>query len=258
MPATLFLIPSLLGEAATIGTLPAATLEILQRLDHLVVETPKQARRFFKLAGIALATRSLSIEVLDEHTPDERLPALLAPALSGFDMGIVADAGCPAIADPGARLVRLAHARCIRVAPLVGPSAILLALMASGLNGQRFVFHGYLPVDASKRDEAVRALERAARQLNQTQIAIETPYRNTRLLQALLATCAPDTLLCLATDVTLPTESIATRTIAQWRSDVADIDGRPTVFLLGAGGFGQAVASSREPREPRRPRRRRS
>jgi 16S rRNA (cytidine1402-2'-O)-methyltransferase len=253
MPATLFLIPSLLGDTAAIDALPAATLSVLQRLDHLVVETPKQARRFLKQAGIALSTRALNMEVLDEHTPDGRLLGLLAPALAGKDMGILSDAGCPAIADPGARLVRLAHSHGIRVAPLVGPSAVLLALMASGLNGQRFVFHGYLPVDAMRRDEALRTLERAAHQLQQTQIAIEAPYRNNRLLQALVAICAADTLLCLATDVTLASESIATRTIAQWRSGTPDIDGRPTVFLMGAAGLGQAGSNARKRREPRRP-----
>jgi 16S rRNA (cytidine1402-2'-O)-methyltransferase len=233
MPATLYLVPSTLGDDAPIETLPAATLSVLRRVDHLVVETPKQARRFLQLAGIALAQRTLHIEVLDEHTPDARLADLLAPALAGMDLAILSDAGCPAIADPGSKLVRLAHAHGIRVAPLVGPSAIALALMASGLNGQRFAFHGYLPVEPGPRDDAVRALERCARRSGETQIVIEAPYRNNRLLQALVAVCAPDTLLCVATDLTTPTESIVTRTIAQWRAGHPDIDRRPTVFLLG-------------------------
>ncbi|MGH8663905.1 MAG: SAM-dependent methyltransferase [Burkholderiales bacterium] len=242
MPATLYLVPSVLGDGAPIQTLPAATLAILQRLDHLVVETPKQARRFLKLAGVALADRPLHIEVLDEHTPESRLPALLAPALAGSDLGIVSDAGCPGVADPGARLVRLAHAHAVRVVPLVGPSSILLALMASGLNGQRFVFHGYLPVEAARRDRTVRTLELAARRRQETQIMIEAPYRNNRLLQALLGVCAPGSLLCLAADVTLASEWIVTRTIAQWRADCPDIDRRPTVFLLGAETSSGAAA----------------
>jgi 16S rRNA (cytidine1402-2'-O)-methyltransferase len=255
MPATLYLVPSVLGDAAPIQTLPSATLDILRRLDYLVVETPKQARRFLKLAGVALVDRARHIEVLDEHTPDSRLPALLAPALAGSDMGIMSDAGSPAIADPGAKLVRLAHAYAVRVVPLVGPSSILLALMASGLNGQRFSFHGYLPVEAARRDETVRTLEQTAYRRQQTQIMIEAPYRNNRLLQALLAVCAPSTLLCLASDVTLCSESIVTRTIAQWRADCPDIDRRPTVFLLGveaSAGDAAPVTSSGALRRPKR------
>lgn len=234
MLATLYLVPSTLGDDAPIDTLPAATLSVLRRLDYLVVETPKQARAFLRQAGIAVAQRALHIDVLDEHTPDARLPELLAPALAGHDVGIVSDAGCPAVADPGARLVRLAHAKGVRVVPLVGPAAILLALMASGLNGQRFAFHGYLPVAGARRDAALRALEQAARRRNETQIVIEAPYRNNRLLQALLAVCAPDTLLCLATDLTRPSEHIATRTLGEWRTNPPDLDRRPTVFLLAA------------------------
>jgi 16S rRNA (cytidine1402-2'-O)-methyltransferase len=257
MPATLYLVPSVLGDAAPIQSLPAATLAILQRLDYLVVETPKQARRFLKLAGVALAGRAPHIEVLDEHTEEVRLPALLAPALAGNDMGIVSDAGCPGVADPGAKLVRLAHAHAVRVVPLVGPSSILLALMASGLDGQRFVFHGYLPVEAARRDQTVRALELAAQRQQQTQIVIEAPYRNNRLLQALLAVCAPATLLCLAVDLTLPSEWIATRTIAQWRTDCPDIDRRPTVFLLGAATQRNTAKCAASGGEPRRTQRRR-
>jgi 16S rRNA (cytidine1402-2'-O)-methyltransferase len=256
MPATLYLVPSVLGDAAPIQTLPGATLDILRRLDYLVVETPKQARRFLKLAGVGLADRVRHIEVLDEHTPDSLLPALLAPALAGSDMGIVSDAGSPAVADPGAKLVRLAHAHTVRVVPLVGPSSILLALMASGLNGQHFSFHGYLPVEAMRRDDTVRSLEQAAYRRQQTQIIIEAPYRNNRLLQALLAVCAPGTLLCLACDVTLSSESIVTRTIAQWRADCPDIDRRPTVFLLGveanAGNAPQVPSTGGPPRHKRR------
>jgi 16S rRNA (cytidine1402-2'-O)-methyltransferase len=251
MSGTLYLVPSLLGDAAPLESLPAASLAVLARLDHLVVETPKQTRRYLKAAGIALAERAPAIEVLDEHTPDTRLPELLAPALAGRDVGVVSDAGCPAIADPGARLVRLAHVHGIRVAPLVGPSSILLALMASGMNGQRFVFHGYLPAEAKRRDEALRALERDAHRLDQTQIAIEAPYRNNRLLQAILAICAPDSLLCLATDLTLPSESIVTRTIAQWRCGCPDIDRRPTVFVLGVETRRRGSGLPRERREGR-------
>jgi 16S rRNA (cytidine1402-2'-O)-methyltransferase len=234
MPATLYLIPSVLGDAASIHTLPVATLDVLRRLECLVVETPKQARHFLKLAGVALAGRALRIEVLDEHTDESRLPALLAPVLTGMDMGVMSDAGCPGVADPGARLVRLAHAHAVRVVPLVGPSSILLALMASGLNGQRFAFHGYLPVEAAPRDAAIRALEQEAYRREQTQIVIEAPYRNNRLLRALTTVCQPRTLLCVATDITTASESIVLQSIAQWRNHALDIDRRPAVFLLGA------------------------
>ncbi len=246
MSATLYLVPSVLGDAAPIETLPSATLAVLRRLDYLVVETPKQARRFLKLAGIMLAGRKLHIDVLDEHTPESRLPGLLAPALAGNDIGVVSDCGCPAVADPGAKLVRLAHANAIRVLPLVGPSSILLALMASGLNGQRFRFQGYLPVEAARRERSLRVLEHAARERQETQIMIEAPYRNNRLLQALLSVCAPETLLCLASDLTLPTQSVVTRTIERWRADHPDINRRPTVFLLGSPARmhgGNSVAS---------------
>jgi 16S rRNA (cytidine1402-2'-O)-methyltransferase len=234
MASTLYLIPSTLGESAPIDTVPAATLDVLRRLERLIVETPKQARRFLKAADIGLANHQISFDVLDEHTPAGRLPELLAPALAGADIGILSDAGCPGIADPGARLVMLAHSRSLRVIPLVGPSAILLALMGSGLNGQRFAFHGYLPIEAKQRDRALQTLERESKALDQTQIVIEAPYRNNRLLQALLQSCAAQTRLCIATDLTLPSQYIATRRIEDWRGSHPDLDRRPTVFVFGA------------------------
>ena len=234
MVATVFLVPSTLGDLAPIDTLPAQTLARLRALEHWIVETPKQARRFLKATGIVLGERKLAFQVLDEHTPDALLLDLLVPALAGFDMGVLSDAGCPAIADPGARLVRLAHERALAVVPLVGPSAIVLALMASGLTGQRFAFHGYLPVDAVKRAQTLRELERASTERDQTQIAIETPYRNNQLLDAILRVCRDETSLCIAADLTLPNQFIATRTIAQWRAARPMLDRRPAVFLINA------------------------
>ena len=235
MSATLFLVPSTLGELAPIDTLPASTLSALRGLQHWVVETPKQARRFLKAGGVALSDRRLDIKVLDEHTPDARLPELLAPALAGFDIGILSDAGCPAVADPGARLVRLAHEHALTVVPLVGPSAILLALMASGLTGQRFVFHGYLPIEPPERARALREIERISAERDETQVMIETPYRNQQLLAAMLSVCRDRTSLCVAVDLTLPGQSVATKTIAQWRSAPAFLGKRPAVFLINAG-----------------------
>ena len=223
-----------MGELAPIDTLPVHTLATVRGLRHWIVETPKQARRFLKAAGVALRDHALDIKVLDEHTPDSRLPELLAPAHAGFDIGILSDAGCPAVADPGARLVRLAHAHALNVVPMVGPSAILLALMGSGLTGQRFVFHGYLPIESSERAKALRDLERASAERDQTQIVIETPYRNQQLFTAMLSTCRDRTALCIAIDLTLPSQSISTRTIVQWRAAPPSLDKRPAVFLINA------------------------
>ena len=233
MPGTLFLVPSTLGAAAAIQTVPVATLDVLHRLEHLIVETPKQARHFLASAGIRLSARSIQFRTLDEHTLDATLPELLAPALAGADVGLLSDAGCPGIADPGAKLVRLAHSRLVTVAPLVGPSSITLALMGSGLNGQRFAFHGYLPVEARARARALQLLERQARIHDQTQILIETPYRNNRLLTAMLTTCDAQSLLCIAVNLTLPEQTIRTRTIGQWQRDCPNLDRQPAVFLLG-------------------------
>ena len=229
---TLHLIPTTLGGDDAIAVLAGSTLRVLQRLTSFIVENPKTARKFLKAAGYPHPLQSIELRTLDEHTPDAQLPALLAPLLAGRDCGLLSVAGCPAVADPGAALVRLAHAHGIRVVPLVGPSAVLLALMASGMNGQRFAFRGYLPVDKAQRREKLLELERDAQRADSTQIFIEAPYRNQSSLQAVLETCRGDTLLCLATELTLSTESIHTQTIAAWKRKPPDINRRPTVFLL--------------------------
>ena len=229
---TLHLIPTALGGDDADAVLPGSTLRVLQRLISFIVENPKTARKFLKAAGYPRPLQSIELRTLDEHTPDAQLPALLAPLLAGRDCGLLSEAGCPAVADPGAALVRLAHAHGIRVVPWVGPSAVLLALMASGMNGQRFTFHGYLPVDRAQRREKLLELERDAQRVDSTQIFIEAPYRNQSSLQAVLETCRGDTLLCLATELTLSTESIRTQTIAAWKRKQPDINRRPTVFLL--------------------------
>jgi 16S rRNA (cytidine1402-2'-O)-methyltransferase len=235
MPGRLFVIPSTLGDLAPVETLPAATLAALHTLDYLVVESPKPARRFLARAGVRLSQRDIHFSVLNEHTKARDIPELLNPARAGHDLGVLSDAGCPGIADPGAPLVRLAHAENIPVMPLTGPSAIMLALMGSGLNGQRFAFHGYLPVESAARARALRTLEQHATTLDQTQILIETPYRNDKLVAAMLATCQPQTMLCIAADLTLPEQFIHTRRIAEWRRTVPAFDRRPSVFLLAAG-----------------------
>lgn len=230
---TLYLLPTALAADSAATGLPAATIHALHSIDYFIAENPKNARTFLKAAGHPARLQDLSIATLDEHTPASHLPELLQPLENGRDGGVLSDAGCPAVADPGAALVRAAHAAGLRVAPLVGPSALLLALMACGMNGQRFSFHGYLPVDALARAARLRELERESEARQATQLFIEAPYRNDVLLAAILQTCAADTLLCLATDLTADTEAVRTQPIADWKRDQPPRLGRrPTVFLL--------------------------
>jgi 16S rRNA (cytidine1402-2'-O)-methyltransferase len=229
MSGTLYAIATPLGGAAA-DALPAAALTTVRSLRHFVVENAKSARAFLKDAGCD--PKEARIEELDERSnPD----ALLAPLASGHSVGLLSEAGCPAIADPGARIVEAAHARGFRVVPLVGPSSIVLALMASGLEGQRFAFCGYLPREAEPRRRRIRELESRPRRERETQIFIETPYRNDAMLGAVLDTCAADTLLCLASDLTLTSETVSTMRIADWRKRRHAIGKRPTVFLLLSG-----------------------
>ncbi len=228
---TLFLVPTGLGGDVP-PLLPPGTQDVLGRLDCFIAENAKTARAFLKAAGYSRPLQDLAMEILDEHTPVARHAVLLEPLENGRDCGLLSEAGCPAVADPGAGLVRAAHAAGIRVVPLVGPSALLLALMASGLNGQRFCFQGYLPVERAARTVRVKAIEEVSEAEQITQIFIEAPYRNDALLAGLLDICRGDTLLCVATDLTLPTESIQTLTITDWKRVRPAINRRPTVFLL--------------------------
>jgi len=232
----LYLVPTLLGESSPLDVLPQSVLDRIRSLDAFVVENARSARHFLKTVGYPRALAETPMRELSEHTPAREVRSLLDPALEGRSLGLLSEAGCPAIADPGAALVALAHECGIRVIPLVGPSSVLLALMASGLDGQRFCFHGYLPVERPARDEAIRRLEAESRRTEQTQVFIETPYRNRRMFDALLEACHPATRLCVATCLTQPDEAVATRTIAQWRAaHPPALDKRPTVFLLLAG-----------------------
>lgn len=231
----LYLVPTLLGPASVAASLPEDARKLVCALDGFIAESAKSARQFLKTIGHPGPLAGVSIAELNEHTPPAALPALLAPIRAGRRIGLLSEAGCPAVADPGANLVAHAHAEGMPVMPLVGPSSLLLALMASGLNGQRFCFHGYLPIERTARETAIRALEAQSARERSTQMFIEAPYRNNRLLEALLAVCRSDTRLSLATDLTLPGEAIATRCVADWRKQAPDIDRRPTVFLLHAG-----------------------
>ena len=234
---TLYLIPCTLGDTPAAQVLPQHGIDIARKLRHFVVEQPKSARQFLGLLKPEQPIQSLSFATLNEHTEARELEGLLEPLLAGFDVGILSEAGCPGIADPGAELVGLAHRKGIRVVPLVGPSSILLALMASGLNGQCFAFHGYLPIDEAERSKALAALEAESAKRRQTQLFIETPYRNEKMYAALLACCRPKTLLCIATDLSLAGESVKTRSIAQWKLQaVPQLNKHPSIFLLLAGG----------------------
>ncbi len=229
---TLYLVPNLLGDMPAELAIPAGVAVIIRRLDYFVAENAKSARAFLKIMASQHALQAIDIRELDVNTPGAALAGLLQPILDGRDGGLLSEAGVPAVADPGATLVGLAHRHGIRVVPLVGPSAILLALMASGLDGQRFAFHGYLPKDEAALAKHLRELETRSRSGLQTQIFIETPYRNDRLLGAVLAHCSPATRLCVASDVTLQSESIVTRPIADWKKRRPEIGRRPTVFLM--------------------------
>jgi 16S rRNA (cytidine1402-2'-O)-methyltransferase len=231
----LYVVPNLLGLVPPERVLPAHTIEIARGLSRYVVENAKPARAFLQTLGPRLPIREIGIVELG-RTPDRtRCAELLASARDGVDMGLLSDAGCPGIADPGALLVEAAHAQGIAVVPLVGPSSVVLALMASGMNGQGFAFHGYVPVKTEARTKAIRDLEDASRRDGAAQIFIETPYRNAALLTTLVETCEPSTRLCIAADLTLPTESVISQSIREWRGvDGARYAKRPAIFILQA------------------------
>ena len=230
---TLYLIPVTLGDDNINQVLPPKVVKIAQNLENFVVESEKSARYFLSTIKTAKPVRELTLNLLNEHTDDKTVPDLLKPLLAGQDVGLMSDAGCPGVADPGSKLVALAHQKGIRVMPLVGPSSILLSLMASGLNGQQFAFLGYLPVDKTQRIQKLKEIEKRAQTHNETQIFIETPYRNMHMLDAILSTCQPNTKLCIACDIGLSTEIIITKTLTLWkRSLPPNLHKRPAVFLL--------------------------
>ena len=230
---TLYLIPVTLGDDAIGKALPPDVVSIAQKLDTFIVENEKTARRFLGAIKTHKPVRELTMLTLNEHTTDKELPVLLAPLLEGRDVGLMSEAGCPGIADPGAQLAAQAHRKGIRVAPLVGPSSILLGLMASGLDGQRFTFLGYLPSEKAARVQTLREIEQVSRKKRETQIFIETPYRNQHLLEDMLANCNGDTRLCVACNISLESELIVTKRIADWKNaPLPDLHKKPTVFLL--------------------------
>lgn len=231
----LYLIPVPLGPSPAEDVLPPSAIGHAKTLKHFVAENAKTARAFLKSLPADTPLQQIEIRELSEHTHNRSLPELLAPLLAGHDVGLISEAGCPAVADPGATLVALAHENGVRVLPQVGPSSILLALMGSGLSGQNFAFHGYLPAKEDQRRKRILELEKDSRKEKRTQLFIETPYRNRQMLETLIGACAPGTRICVATDLTLESESIMTHDPAGWRRrGIPDIDRRPTVFLLQA------------------------
>lgn len=227
----LYLIPSPLGDNEPAEVLPASVLALLPQIRTYVAEEVRTVRRFLSRAGLKGRIDELEFHVLNEHTTPAEVEALL-PLFDGGDVGLVSEAGLPAVADPGSALVALCHRHGIEVVPLVGPSSLMLALMASGLNGQGFAFRGYLPAKSDQLRSALKDIEKQSRTLGQSEIFIETPYRNDSLLAEMLSTLSPDTRLCLAADLTLPTQFIMTRTISQWRRQSITIGKRPCVFII--------------------------
>jgi 16S rRNA (cytidine1402-2'-O)-methyltransferase len=230
---TLFLIPVDLGEANNALLFPSFNLELLDQLNHIVVENEKSARRFIRSVGNKRNFEHLNLILLDKHTKRDQLSEAVQLLLAGTDVGLMSEAGCPGVADPGQILVAEAHRYNIKVKPLIGPSSILLAMMASGLNGQHFCFNGYLPIDKTERAKALRNLDASVQKTKQTHIFIETPYRNQAMLGEILRACSPSTLLCIAVDVTQSTESIRTLRVDEWKAVKIDLQKRPCIFLLG-------------------------
>lgn len=247
MPGILYLIPNTLGPSnismsdPLSSVIPVEVQALTAKLDYFIAENAKTTRAFLKLIAtthpLIKPLQEITIEELDVNTEPAMLPQLLEPLLSGRNAGLISDAGVPAVADPGANLVRLAHTHQITVRPLVGPSSLLLAVMASGLNGQSFAFNGYLPIDNGLREKQIKLLEDRSRKERQTQLFIETPYRNSVLLETLVSLCQPTTLICVATDLTLDDETITTQPASAWKKRLAAgkapaLHKRPTVFLL--------------------------
>jgi len=229
----LYLIPTILGDTAeTADVIPAKINRIINTIDEYIVENEKSARHYLKKMGIQKPLQEITLHLLNQHTPVQEISGYLNSISEGKNIGIISEAGCPGIADPGADVVKMAHEKNIQVVPLVGPSSIFLALMASGFNGQNFAFNGYLPKERPDRIKKIKELERLAQQKDQTQLFIETPYRNTHMLEDILTSCEGSTKLCIACDITLSTEYIKTKTIAAWKKQVPDINKRPTIFLI--------------------------
>ncbi len=228
----LYLIPTRLGDNAPLEVLPISIKKIIETVDDYIVENEKTARRFIKKISSNKSQESLNIHIINKYTETSELPSYLNPCLDGRPVGLLSEAGCPGIADPGAEIVKIAHEKDIRVVPLVGPSSILLALMSSGMNGQSFTFNGYLPIDKSERKSALKKLERISFEHNQSQLFIETPYRNNKMLEEICMSLHNNTRICIACDITLPTEYIKTQTVKDWKHTNINLHKRPAIFII--------------------------
>lgn len=228
----LYLIPTTLGESNPIEVLPYSIKKIIEQVDHYIVENEKTARRSIKQVVPGKKQSLLNLSTLNKFTDPVTLPSFLDPCKEGLNVGLLSEAGCPGVADPGAEIVKIAHTEGIQVVPLVGPSSILLALMGSGMNGQSFTFHGYLPIEKKERKQELKNLERSSSEKNQAQIFIETPYRNNQLLEDMTLILNPSTRVCVACDLTLSTEYLFTQTASQWAKTKVDLHKRPTIFII--------------------------
>ncbi|MBR6370800.1 MAG: SAM-dependent methyltransferase [Bacteroidaceae bacterium] len=232
MIPALYLIPNLLGETPVEQVLPAYNHEIIMGIRHFIVEDVRTARRFLKLVDRSINIDQLTFYTLNKHTNPEEVASMLKPLEEGSPMGVISEAGCPAVADPGADVVAIAQRKGLQVVPLVGPSSIILAVMGSGFNGQSFAFNGYLPIEPDERIKTLKRLEQRAYSENQTQLFIETPYRNAKMMADILKACRPQTHLCIAAGLTTKDEYIRTRTIKEWGGKLPNIDKIPCIFLI--------------------------
>lgn len=232
MEAALYLIPNLLGETPVSQVLPEYNHDIVMQIRHFIVEDVRTARRFLKQVDRSIDIDSLTFYTLNKHTRPEELAGMLVPLEQGSPMGVISEAGCPAVADPGADVVAIAQRKNLKVVPLVGPSSIIMAVMGSGFNGQSFAFNGYLPIEPDERQKCLKRLEQRAITENQTQLFIETPYRNAKMMADILKACRPQTHLCIAAGITTPDEYIHTRTVKEWRDRLPDLSKIPAIFLI--------------------------
>lgn len=232
MDTALYLLPVTLGDTPIESVLPSYNKEIIQGIKHFIVEDVRSARRFLKKVDREIDIDSLTFYPLNKHTSPEDISGYLKPLQSGMSMGVISEAGCPAVADPGADVVAIAQSRNLKVVPLVGPSSIILAVMASGFNGQSFAFHGYLPIEQIDRVKTIKYLEQRIYNENQTQLFIETPYRNNKMAEDLLRNCRPQTKLCIAANITCEEEYIKTKTIKEWQGKLPDLSKIPCIFLI--------------------------
>jgi 16S rRNA (cytidine1402-2'-O)-methyltransferase len=228
----LYLIPTTMGDCDPMDVLPQTIKRCIDFIDDYIVENEKTARKCIKSTNPEKVQATLRLSSLNKHTEVSEYNKMIQPCLEGKNVGLMSESGCPAIADPGAAIVKIAHEKGIQVVPLVGPSSILLAMMASGMNGQGFTFNGYLPIEKSDKKTALKNLEQLSHTKNQSQIFIETPYRNNKLLEDIIQSLQPNTHLCVATDITLPTEYIKTLRIADWKKTKVDLHNRPTIFII--------------------------